>query len=164
MPCEFQCGFQCCQLGEQWEQETAKLHLFWRMAPDGGRCGSVTWLFLNDGRCSLRHYPRLYTCVRGGGLSNVFGVLGILSTAVWHNFFPSSPSNCTFLLISVDWWGRSWVVAWQEFCANKMQLVCLLQRRLDDHGDICLISANKRSTFVQVLDDVTVRLISTNFF
>ena len=49
MLCEFQCEFQCCQLGEQWEQETAKLHLSWRMAPDGGRCGSVTWLFLNDG-------------------------------------------------------------------------------------------------------------------
>lgn len=49
MLCEFRCEFQCSQLGEQWEQETAKLHLSLRTAPDGGRCGSVTWLLLNDG-------------------------------------------------------------------------------------------------------------------
>ena len=49
MPFEFQCEFQCSQLCEQWEQETAKLHLSLRMAPDSGRCGSVTWLFWNDG-------------------------------------------------------------------------------------------------------------------
>lgn len=48
MLCEFQCEFQCTQLGKQWEQETAKFLLSLRMAPDGGRCGSVTWLFLND--------------------------------------------------------------------------------------------------------------------
>jgi hypothetical protein len=47
--CEFQCEFQCSQLGERWEQETAKLHISLRMAPYGGRCGGVTWLFLNDG-------------------------------------------------------------------------------------------------------------------
>lgn len=33
-----------------------------------------------------------------------------------------------------------------------------------DHEDLCLISANKRSRFVQVLDDVTARLISTILF